>query len=148
MGIRLTEKKSIKIGCVPDNPIYLRWWGLVGQNYWCFGGTQTEQIDVSAEKEQDKYVQDWATTNSRSEYISKRAFRRQVLGYNNLTTQEVQGIKTILMAIKVEALIDVDTNKWQTVKVLPGTWATIETENARHDLEFTIEYPELNIPRQ
>lgn len=148
-NVKQVQSIFIDVADAPCNAVALYWldknsaWDM-----WVFSGTQTEGVEVGAGEEFEKFIADLQGVASRSKYISKTETPKIILGYNNLPTNKVLGIKGVLSAIEVKMLtsgVGVLPPTFMSVKVLPGTFTTVETENGYHNLEFTIELPELFI---
>lgn len=147
--IPVTRNITVKVVDPPCNPVALYWLNkLGGWDMWVFGGTQTEGIEVSNGEAFEKFIADLAGEIGRKKYISKTEVPKIVLGYECLSTADVRGIKGILSSIKVLMLtsgVNVLPPVFMEVNVDPGSFKIIETENDFHNLEFTIELPELFI---
>jgi hypothetical protein len=68
------------------------------------------------------------------------------LGYDNLPTNKVEGIKTLLQAVAVKMLISdksVRPPVFLDVAIVPGSFILIDTSVDFHNLEITISLPEL-----
>lgn len=141
---RLTELKVIDVKSVCDNPVYLKWINpLGGYDQWLFDRKQVYDLKTEASDLFTNVIDNWETAEEVHEYIRKTGAQAVTLGANNLTTQQVDGIKWIYTSPKVyEMQTD---NSRLTVLVAPGTFKIKDTSKDRHDIEFTILYPELNV---
>ena len=150
--VQVTEEITIDIAEAPCNAVALYWLTKTGAwPMWVFFGTQTEGIEVGNGAMFEKFITDLANEIGRKQYISKTEVPKIVLGYECLSTAKVNYIKTLMSAIKVLMLIS-DPNvlppTFMEVNVEPGSFKIIETENEFHNLELTIELPELFIQEQ
>lgn len=143
---RITEIKGIDIDheC-KDNPVYLTWVGPKGgRNYWLFHKRQKKLNDIKAGNVFNSYVSDLEDARSNSEYLSKDAWPQMEIGADNVPVEKIRGIASMLRAVKVEMLMNPTTwesegPKWQTVKVLPGTFEIEDTGQSYSRIEVTIE---------
>ena len=144
---RITEIKVIEILDAPCNPIALYWLYKSGAwDMWVFSGTQTEGIETAVGESFEQFISELSTVIGRQKFISKSEVPTITLGYEGLSTEKVRGIKGILSSIKVLMLTtakNVLPPKFMEVNVETGSFKTIETENGFHNLEFTIQLPEL-----
>lgn len=143
----VTEIKNIKVNhCIPDNPVMLRWLNtLGGWEHWLFGTTQTEGLNTSFEDYAVSNLNIETATSTSEKFISK-AIDSLVLGADNLTRNQILGLKTILYSPKVEILKSASVPYiWHTVIVQSGSFNIFETYSNRGEIEFTIELPEIQI---
>jgi hypothetical protein len=136
----VTQKLNIKVADAPCNPVALYWMNKTsGWDMWVFGCTQTKGLSVQAGESFEEFIFDLQDANKRSVYLTKHSTPQLVLGYTNLSTSDVEGIKGLLDSPTVKMLIgDPATPKFRHVRVEPGSFKTIETQNDFHNLEFTI----------
>ena len=151
MGVRLTEKKRIKIdnGC-HVSPIYLNWLGTGGErNYWLFDYLQTHNINTSVVGNFQPYITDNTNAESYLIEIGRGAFKTIVCGAY-VDIEDVEGIKTMLYSPNVLLLLNpttwqADGPKWLGVKPLPGSFKLYDTDQKKTEIQFTLEFPEINI---
>lgn len=144
----VTERLAIDVEDAPEcNPIALYWLSKQGGwAMWVFGKTQTEGKEVATEGVFEQHVEELSTATKRKQFVAKRSEPQISLGYSNLPTDKVRGISTILDAVTILMLTSEPGELPPTfvnVNIEAGSWKVIETENDRHDLEFTIHLPEL-----
>jgi len=148
---RITEKKRIDIdySCI-ENPIYLNWMGTEGQReYWLFGVFQTKQLATSEGPTFAPFIEDNTNAKSYLNEISRGAIESMVCG-GNVPVSKIDGIKTMLYSPNVLILMNPDTwesegPKWLKVRIVPGTFKLYDTDQKRADIQFTLEFPEINI---
>ena len=148
---RITEKKKIDvdISCV-KNPIFLNWFGTQGErNYWLFHVFQTKQISTNEGPTFAPFIEDNTNATSYLNEISRGAVESLVCG-GNVPTSKIEGIKTMLYSPNVLLLMNPETwgadgPKWLKVRIVPGTFKLYDTDQKRADIQFTLEFPEINI---
>lgn len=152
---RLTEIKTVDIWqeCV-NNPVYLMWYDtLGGPCYWCFAykqqrGLSTKEIGVFI-----PYIDDLETAEADTETLGMNVQPQLLVGATGLTTDQMYIIESLLSATRVLMLTnpddwEADGCKWQRVGVATGTYKTIRTDNARHNIELTLNLPRINTQTQ
>lgn len=140
--MRVTEKQRVDyVSCTPENPMQLAWINSVGGiDTWVFSKHQEYNLDV---KDMDKFepiINYLQTANGRQRVLKKEAYSIVKLGYEQLTQQQVVGIKELLISPLVK-LID-GTNE-TVVVVKDGSFNLYDTGESKHDLEFEIVLPKL-----
>lgn len=153
MPFRITEKKRVKIRheCV-DLPVYLAWYNIEGGiSYWLFGFNQTENLVVKEGSSYTRFIDDLETAETKEEIIQKFANKSFQMGADNLDSDDVAVIEGLLMSTKVQMLTNPSTwqqdgPKWVTVKVRQGTFKLGETRNNTSNIQFSIGFPNINIP--
>ncbi len=153
MAFRITEKKRIKIRheCV-DQPVYLAWYNPEGGlSYWLFGFNQSESLIVKEGSSYVRFIDDLENAETKEELIQKFANETFQMGADNLDQDDMTVIKGLLMSTKVQMLTNpstwtVDGPKWVTVKVKQGSFNTRQTRESIWKIQFTIEFPDINIP--
>ena len=146
MDIQLTETKVFDIEQPQCNPVAIYWLKNGAWNYWVFGCRQINSIDVSDGGVFESFIDDLQTATKRGAIISKSVFPKMTLGYDNLPTNKVEGIKTLLQAVAVKMLISdksVRPPVFLDVAIVPGSFILIDTSVDFHNLEITISLPEL-----
>lgn len=146
--VRVTEIKTVKVvQCPPKNPIQLRWINIYGGwDTWVFGKKQVYSVDVKDGDFFQRVVDYLEEANSNEEVISKEAYQILTLGYEGLETEDVEGIRTILISPHVELIQgtpDTDTFVRLVVAVRPGTFKLTETDQTKHSLEIQIVSPKI-----
>lgn len=164
MAIVVTEVRTIKIDheC-KDNPVYLAWLGTDGNwNYWLFHKVQTEALDTEVTGEFVPYISDLEDAIGNGEYMGKESTPQLIVGANVdeedigkgiLPSQYNQGLKSLINSPYVQMLSNPDTweadgVKWMRVKVVPGTFKIIDTNQSRATIELTLLLPTYNIQQQ
>lgn len=140
--MRVTEKQRVNYeDCVPDQPFQLAWLNsLGGIDTWVFTKHQEYTIDA---KDMDKFepvINYLQTANARQRVLKKEGFMLVKLGYEQLTQQQVIGIKELLISPLVKWING--TNE-VVVIVDEGSFGIYDTGESKHDLEFDIIMPKL-----
>lgn len=137
----VTERILIDVKYCQDRPLYLCWLNtLGGWDYWMFQHNQMEELTTSDSERFRPHVTDVALINSRDDYYSRKAVKRLTIGADNLTRQQMVGLKDLLTSLKVYEMQQDGTRT--TVLVLDGSFDMDETRNDRFSVELEIEYPE------
>jgi len=143
----ITERIMVDIEDVPCNPVALYWLNKNSEyDMWIFGMTQTNGLQIKAMETFESVIQDLANTNKRSQFLTKKTVPQIVLGYDNLPTNKVEGIKGILDSVEINMLVSAPAARpcvFIKVTIDSGSWKITETENDFHSLEITINLPEL-----
>lgn len=140
-----SEQKLIEYRkCVLLNPILFVWKNtLGGWDYWLFQVNQTQHIDtVSLGYFQKNYTKISDISNPQSE-VGKQVTTRMILGADDLTIQQVQGLKGLLASNKVY-ILNKDGSVNREVILLPGTFLIQDTSDSLHSLEFEIQDVAIN----
>lgn len=133
---------NVKIAKCERNPVYLCWLNsLGGWDYFMFEKTQDYTLNVF---EADSYSPDVIDiqTDSREDWIGKKARYEVKLGANNLNPNEVIGISRMLTSPKVYLVGTAGALTMDTVLVKKGSFNLWRTDSNKADIEFTIEMPE------
>ena len=113
-----------------------------------FASTQTERLKVGGGELFEKDITDLEGTDTVKDWLSKTASEMLALGAENIDENDVNGIKGILLAIKVQVMVSVSPLKWQTVIVKPGTFHIKETRERVFRIEFDIIKPDIFVQSQ
>lgn len=146
---RVTEVKTIKIGDVCDNPVYLRWHNKYGgKSYWLFQHVQQESITSKIDATLNKYTEDISEQYTDQDIISISSGKDITVGADNLLTEDVEGLVGLKQSARVQMLVDIDNNIWQTVIIKPGTMQLPDTDAVMGDVRFTLQLADDNLPGQ
>lgn len=140
---RFSEEIEIEYqSCVLINPVAIVWKNAIGGwDYWVFQKNQTQHIDTASLGSFTKEYSKISDVNNPITERGKVATTRMILGAESLTTDQVNGIKSLLTTNKAY-ILNPDGSVNREVSVLPGTFLIMETEALRHDIELEI----LDIP--
>ena len=159
----ITEKIEVKVDCnCKTNPVFLYWRGTNGGlNYWLFHTVQSEVESQDIDSEFFPFVDDLETAFSNQEILSKKSQPQLIVGgYIDKEDLSVSvnpgskpGLKGLLRSIDVGMLMNPDTwttegCKWMRVKVAPGTFKIIDTNQTKAQIEMTLLFPTINIQGQ
>ncbi len=136
----VTEIKEIDYqSCTPHVPMQLMWLNpLGGMDTWVFSRHQDYSADVSDVDEFEPVLNYLQIANSRQKVLRKEVLTVVKLGYEGLTTQQVEGIRYVLGSPLVYL---VNGNSSLQVVVKSGTFKLIDTGESKHKLEFDIILP-------
>ena len=134
-----------------DNAVYLCWinkWG--GWDYWLFTKTYSEEVDISNE-DYGYYIEDYETGEGFSDVTNIKSVEQYTIGADNLTDQQIAGLKELLSSPRVMMLMNLkdyynyqdfspsELPEWTIVKVAGGSVNTKQSSfDGRHSLEFSI----------
>jgi hypothetical protein len=147
--MRVTEKKRIKIYSGQTcNPVYLCWLNAYGGfSYWLFTGWQQMIINVKEAGILERYIENISTATTREDYLKKTCNESMILGADNLTDNDIEGIKGLLKSVRVQVLVD-NTPTWMTVLVKAESFKIKRTDSNKHSVELEIAYPSQTIQTQ
>lgn len=140
--MRVTEILRVDYqDCAPEQPMQLAWVNsLGGVDTWVFQKHQEYTLDVSDMDEFEPIINYLQVSNSRQQVLKKDAYMMVTLGYEQLNTQQVVGIKELL---KSPYVLVVDGSSETVVVVKDGSFDIYDTGESKHDLEFEIIMPKL-----
>jgi hypothetical protein len=159
----ITEIKTIKIDCAcKDNPVYLQWRGTNGGiNYWLFHSVQTEVETSSVKSDFFPYVGELEDAFSNEETLSKGSQPSLIVGGyidvedlgKGFKPSDAPGLKGLIRSLDVSILMNPETwqdsaPQWMRVKVAPGTFKILDTNQTKAQIEFTLLLPSINIQTQ
>lgn len=142
---RVSEEKIVKIKrCTYANPVYFVWKNtLGGWDYFLFDRNQTENIQTESEGTYAKYYTRIGDTTNPEGEIGKLARTRTVYYANSLTTDEKDGIITMLYSNKVYIINESGVIQ-KEVRILEGSFLWKETKNTFHEISFEVFNPPIN----
>ena len=140
--MRVTEKQRINyVSCTPEQPMQLAWLNsLGGVDTWVFQRHQEYALDVKDMDTFEPVIRYLQIVNARQRVLKKDAFIMVKLGYEQLSQQQVIGIKELLISPCVKWING--TNEI-VVMVKEGSFQLYDTGESKHDLEFEIIMPKL-----
>jgi hypothetical protein len=160
---RITEIKTIKIDCdCKVNPVYLQWQGTNGgANFWLFHTVQAEVENVAITGDFYPYIAELEDALGNGEVLSKEALPQLIIGAY-LDVEDISGginpsnppaLKGLLRSPNVLMLMnpttwETDGPQWMRVKVAPGTFKILETNQTKAQIELTLLFPTINIQSQ
>jgi hypothetical protein len=138
----VTEVKRIKVDhtCY-KNPYYLVWKNtLGGWDHWLFYNTQTENLITNdLGNFTNEAFASLSLSEGQTKSLGKNAANSIILGADNLTTNQRDAIKDLLVSPSIYK-VETDGSK-KIVLMKPGTFST-EKKSDRHSIEFEIYPPE------
>jgi len=146
--IQITEARRLLLDNSPCNNLpyeYLKWIGPSGGwMHYMFTKNQLHEIATKNAVITEKYIFDYAAADSSQQQISIDAQRAITLGVNDISTDEAEGLSTILYSPKVYRLVNKDLNIWQSVIVDTKSQKMYQTYGGLGDFEIKILLPEIN----
>jgi hypothetical protein len=146
--IQITEARRLRLDHSPCNGLpyeYLKWIGPTGGwMYYMFTKNQLHEMATKNPVITEKYIFDYATADSTQQQISIDAQKAITLGVNDVSTDEAEGLSTILYSPKVYRLVNKDLNTWQSVIVDTKSQKMYQTYGGLGDFEIKILLPEIN----
>lgn len=140
--MRVTVKQRVDyVDCTPEQPMQLAWLNsLGGFDQWVFGRHQEYKMDVKDMDEFEPVINYLQIANGRQRILKKDAYMIVKLGYEQLTQQQVIGIKELLISPLVKWI---DGTNETIVVVKDGSFELYDTGESKFDLEFDIIMPKL-----
>jgi len=140
--MRVTEILTVDyVDCTPEQPMQLAWLNsLGGVDTWVFQRHQEYKLDVKDMDEFEPVINYLQISNGRQRVLKKDAYVMVKLGYEQLTKQQVIGIKELLISPLVKWI---DGTNETVVVVKEGSFELFDTGESKHDLEFEIVMPKL-----
>lgn len=163
MGTIITEIKTVKIDCdCKESPVYLYWRGTNGSiNYWLFHTVQAEAETSDVTAEFFPYVEELEEAFTNRETLQKEDTPFIIVGGyidvedlgKGVKPSDYPGLKGLIRSIDVGMLLNPDTwesegPNWMRVKVAPGTFKILDTNQTKAQIEFTLLLPSINIQSQ
>ena len=138
----VTEIKRVDyVSCTPEKPFQLAWLNsLGGTDTWVFSKHQEYKLDVKDMDNFEPIINYLQLANGRQRVLKKDAYMNVKLGYEQLTEQQVIGIKELLISPLV---IFVDGSNEIVVVVKEGSFELYDKGESKFDLEFEIILPKL-----
>lgn len=138
----VTEVKTVNyVSCTPENPMQLVWLNsLGGTDTWVFSRRQEYMLNVSNMDEFEPIINYLQLVNGVQRVLKKDAYVNIKLGYEQLSYQQVTGIKELLISPYV---VVVDGATEIVVVVKDGTFKLRDTGESMFSLEFEIILPKL-----
>lgn len=141
---QITEIKLIEIGCIPENPFYLRWINTHGAvDHFLFGVNQLYKTDIKNGERIRVNFTDYENQSVISKLIKKEAVDEIELVAYDLSQSKVQALKGLLKSNFVQMLVTNGTPPvFKNVIVKPGSYDIYNTKLNIFNFEVTIELPE------
>jgi hypothetical protein len=150
----LSEAKSIRVdnSCTKQN-IYLTWLNNLGAwEYWNFTAQKDYGVDISGSKTITRDIfNNWDTDfingETEEDYISFESVNETIVVRSQfMTLEELQGVKNIKTAIRVQQIRSDNTKV--TVLVDKASFKTYSDGNKLYQIEFEFKYPRTQIQAQ
>jgi hypothetical protein len=138
----VTEVKTVDyVNCTPENPFQLMWLNsLGGTDTWVFSKRQEHTLSTEDMDEFEPVINYLQVANSRQQILRKDAYDSVKLGYEQLSTQQVNGIKEVL---KSQYVVWVNGTNQIVVVVRSGSFKLHSSDSVKHSLEFEVILPKL-----
>lgn len=140
--MRVTEKQRVKyVSCSLEHPFQLAWINsLGGIDTWVFNRHQEYALDAKDMDEFMPVINYLQLQKGRQKVLQKEAMISVKVGYEQLTKQEVVGIKEVLISPFV---LYVDGSNQVQVIVKDGTFDLYDVGESKFSLEFEVVMPKL-----
>ena len=140
--MRVTEIKRVDyVDCTPEQPMQLAWLNsLGGVDTWVFQRRQEYKLDAKDMDMFEPIINYLQVANGRQRVLKKEAYMMVKLGYEQLTQQQVIGIKELLIS---QYVVLVNGSSEIAVVVKEGSFELYDTGESKHALEFEIIMPKL-----
>lgn len=141
---KITQTQRIEVRKACKNPVYIKWKNtLGGWDQWVFEEKQTLSSEITSRGSFKKNVFDISETSNPIKELGKQAQPKMVLGAEGLSTQEKRALMHLLMSNKV-CVLNKDMQSFREVRIEPGSFLVVETDQNFHSIEFTVIEPEIN----
>lgn len=148
--MRITEIKTIKVvQCIPENPFHLKWANVQGGfDEWVFSIHQEYSYEITGGDEFVPVINYLNEVNGFQRTVQKTVFEVVRIGYEQLTLNDVTGIRGILgspLVYLITGQPQTDEFKTTIVAVKPGSYVVGDIYDAKFKLEFDIIKPKIFI---
>ena len=144
----ISEIKTIKVDSdCKQNPICLKWLNPYGGfDTWVFNWDNFTSDVTSNEIGFQKYIESLANNQTRYEVLSKDNQQQIECGAENLTNDEIEGIRYLLRSPKVLMFTGLDPNtgisQWLGVTIVSDTFQIYEALENKQSIDFIIQPPQ------
>lgn len=136
------SKQSINVvcRCVPRNPFYMRWINRHGGfDYWMFEKRQTYEREVKNVDTFKPYTNDFSTAHGTDIVYHKEVESKVTIGAEGLTTNEWK-ILSFIADSPFAQWYNEEKKLWTDI-VVEKCKLVMQTDNALHGMEYTIQLP-------
>jgi len=132
--------------CTLTSPFYVGWVNdLGGVDFFMFSKAQAWGGNVNRGNEYEPYFPSLSVTTATRRNLTTNAVRRVQVYAEQITTQQVIGLESLMQSGRVYWLSDVANNKWQEVIPMQSSYDLYETDGVLHSLTIDFELPRTNI---
>lgn len=137
-----TPKYHCRLGCIPDNPFYIRWINEKGgYDFWMFKAYPSDEQEIEDIINTLPYPSDQYRIWHRASAIGRK---RITVGDGLLTREEFECLKFIPRSPLVE-WYDESVGKWQTVVFEDSISVTWNSRSGLGDIEYTFTLPPIRL---
>lgn len=137
-----TPKYHCRLGCIPDNPFYIRWINEKGgYDFWMFKSYPSDEQEIEDIINTLPYPSDQYRIWHRASAIGRK---RITVGDGLLTREEFECLKFIPRSPLVE-WYDESIGKWQTVVFEDSISVTWNSRSGLGDIEYTFTLPPIKL---
>jgi hypothetical protein len=137
-----TPKYHCRLGCIPDNPFYIRWINEKGgYDFWMFKSYPSDEQEIEDIINILPYPSDQYRIWHRASAIGRK---RITVGDGLLTREEFECLKFIPRSPLVE-WYDESIGKWQTVVFEDSISVTWNSRSGLGDIEYTFTLPPIKL---
>ena len=137
-----TPKYHCRLGCIPDNPFYIRWINEKGgYDFWMFKSYPSDEQEIEDIINTLPYPSDQYRIWHRASAIGRK---RITVGDGLLTREEFECLKFIPRSPLVE-WYDESIGKWQTVVFEDSISVTWNSRSGLGDIEYTFTLPPIRL---
>ena len=130
--------------CVPQNPFYMRWINKYGgYDYWMFEKRQTFERELKNVETFKPYTSSLATAHGTDIVIDKEVESRVTIGAEGLPANDWK-VLAFIACSPFAQWYNEELSLWTNVVVEKAKLA-MQTNNALHGLELTIQLPTLQL---
>jgi hypothetical protein len=146
--VKVTEDRRLVLDSSPCNGLayeYLKWIGPTGGwLYYMFIKNQYHDITTSNAAISEIFISDYTAADSSQQLISIDAQKGITIGANDLPSEEIEVLSSIIYSTKIYRLVDKSTNQWQGVIADTKSLKMYQTNSQSGDFEIKILLPQIN----
>ena len=142
---RITEKLRINIDhCDYTSPFYVAWVNdRGGWDFWLFAKAQEWGGNVNREEDYEPYFPNLSTATTNTRTLLTTAQKAVTVFAENVTTQEIQGLETLIQSPRVYWY---DGTNWQEIRPNKSSYNLYATDGNMHSFSLSFNLARTNIP--
>lgn len=149
--VYIMQDLFMKYKCSCETPfVYIKWLNSRGAwDYYKFEYNQTLNAAVTKDTAVVRYVDNWETSDTIEDVISKSSIKQLVVGADNISEDEAKALQWAKKSVKVQMLVNTNPVKWVTVIVQDGETDRFQTRKPNsNNVRFTLFLPSDNLQTQ
>ena len=143
-GITPLSSKDVKVMCIPNSPMYVRWMNDVdGVEHWMFSGKKLKTSEITDQEVFTKRVDTNEEFMSNSRLISATRKDLITVGSQSVSIEDAEVLNTLIFSPLIE-YYDTTTGTWQKV-LIESASVPIDYDDTACVVTFTFKLPTRNI---